>query len=144
MKHKPNIRTFSSSEWQIYKDLRLWALADSPDSFSRTLAEEQVRSDKEWSKRLAEGVNSRLDLPLLAEIDGRPIGLAWGHIETTTTQVANLYQVWVAPGHRRLGVGQMILDAVIDRDGNIRMSWTGGVDQPTLEKFVTPLLEEKE
>ncbi len=31
---------------------------------------------------------------------------------------------------------------VIDREGTIRLSWTGGVNQATLEKYVTPLLEE--
>ncbi len=30
---------------------------------------------------------------------------------------------------------------VIDRDGNVRMSWTGEVDRQTLEQYVTPLLE---
>jgi peroxiredoxin len=31
---------------------------------------------------------------------------------------------------------------VIDGDGMVRMSWTGGINQPTLEYYVTPLLEE--
>jgi peroxiredoxin len=30
---------------------------------------------------------------------------------------------------------------VIDRDGVVRMSWTGPVNQVTLEKYITPLLE---
>jgi peroxiredoxin len=30
---------------------------------------------------------------------------------------------------------------VIDRDGNVRMSWTGAVDVQTLEQYVTPFLE---
>lgn len=31
---------------------------------------------------------------------------------------------------------------VIDRQGVVRLAWTGAVDRETLEKFVTPLLEE--
>jgi len=31
---------------------------------------------------------------------------------------------------------------VIDWDGMVRLSWTGGINQPTLEQYVTPLLEE--
>ncbi len=31
---------------------------------------------------------------------------------------------------------------VIDRDGNLRFSWLGAINGPTLEKFVTPLLKE--
>ncbi len=110
---RPTIRTFAPHEWAIYKALRLCALADSPDAFGSTLAAEQGRSDAEWSNRLATGVNSSWNLPLVAEVEGNPIGLAWGRIEESDPDVANFYQLWVAPDHRRLGAGQMLLDAVI-------------------------------
>jgi len=113
MSPAPRIRTFAPQEWDIYKSLRLRALADSPDAFGRTLSEEQDRSDAEWSTRLAEGANSKWDLPLLAELDRVPIGLAWGRIDKSNPGVANLYQMWVDPIHRRLGTGQRLLDAVI-------------------------------
>jgi len=109
----PKIRIFAPHEWGTYRDLRLRALADSPDAFGRTLAEEQDRSDTEWSSRLASGADSSWDLPLVVEVDGEPIGLAWGRIDSSNPDVANLYQMWVAPSHRRLGAGQMLLEAVI-------------------------------
>jgi len=31
---------------------------------------------------------------------------------------------------------------VIDKDGNLRFSWLGAINEPTLEKYVTPLLKE--
>ncbi|NQS91416.1 MAG: TlpA family protein disulfide reductase [Chloroflexi bacterium] len=31
---------------------------------------------------------------------------------------------------------------VIDRKGNLRMAWLGAINGPTLEKYITPLLEE--
>ena len=31
---------------------------------------------------------------------------------------------------------------VIDREGNLRLAWLGSINGPTLEKYVTPLLEE--
>ena len=108
------IRTFSPHEWETYKDLRLRSLSDTPDAFGRTLAEEQERPDAEWSNRLEMGVNSNLDLPLVAEEDGIPIGLAWGRIEKSKLEVANLYQMWVAPSHRCYGIGQSLLDTVIE------------------------------
>jgi hypothetical protein len=76
MIHTPRIRTFVPHEWSTYRDLRLRALADSPDAFGSTLAEEQDRSDAEWSRRLASGADSRSNLPLVAEVRGEPIGLA--------------------------------------------------------------------
>ncbi len=49
----------------------------------------------------------------MAEVDGEPIGLAWGRIERTNPDVANLYQMWVAPNYRSLGAGRLLLEAVI-------------------------------
>jgi GNAT superfamily N-acetyltransferase len=109
----PHIRPFVADEWQIYRDLRLRALADSPNAFGSTLIAEQDRPDAEWSSRLASGAGSDLDLPLLAEVEGEPIGLAWGRIDRSNPEVANLYQMWVAPDYRRLGAGQLLLEGVI-------------------------------
>ena len=81
MNRTPQIRAFFPHEWRTYKDLRLRALADSPDAFGSTLAAEQDRTDAEWSSRLASGAGSGLDLPLVAEVDGEPAGLAWGRID---------------------------------------------------------------
>ena len=113
MKITPKVRKFAPQEWQTYRDLRLRALAESPDAFGSTLAAEGDRSDANWSKRLVSGADSNWDLPLLAEVDIEPIGLAWGRIEKTSPAVANLYQMWVAPTHRCLGAGKMLLEAVV-------------------------------
>jgi GNAT superfamily N-acetyltransferase len=108
-----NIRILAPYEWATYKDLRLRALPDSPAAFGRTLAEEQDRSDAEWSSRLASSAEYRWDLPVVAEVGNEPIGLTWGRIDKSHPDVANLYQMWVAPSQRRLGAGRMLLDAVI-------------------------------
>ena len=109
----PKIRTLAEHEWAIYKELRLAALAESPDAFGSSLAKEVQRSDAEWAARLASGVNSSLDFPIVAEVESQPIGLAWGRIEKSDPAVANLYQAWVHPNYRRLGVGKLLLEAVI-------------------------------
>jgi GNAT superfamily N-acetyltransferase len=114
MTANPIIRILSSHEWRTYKELRLRALGESPGAFGRTLAEEQDRADDWWAGRLASGAGSGWDLPLVAEVDGEPIGLTWGRIDPSKPDTATLYSMWVAPGHRRLGAGKMLLEAVID------------------------------
>ena len=109
----PTIRTLAADGWRVYKELRLRALADAPDAFGRTLAEEAGCLDAEWSRRLAAGADSRWNLPLVAQVCGQPIGLAWGRIETSDPDVAALHQMWVAASYRRLGAGHMLLEAVI-------------------------------
>jgi ribosomal protein S18 acetylase RimI-like enzyme len=107
------IRTFEPGEWRTYKDLRLRALAESPEAFGSTLAREQDRSNLEWSRRLASNDGSARDLPLVAEVDSLPVGLAWGRIECANPRQADLYQMWVAPEYRGLGAGRLLLEAVI-------------------------------
>lgn len=113
MTDAPTVRAFSADEWRGYRDLRLRALADSPDAFGSTLAEETSRLDAEWARRFASSADSRVSLPLVAEGRGERIGLAWGRIDTSDPDVAALYQMWVAPSHRGMGVEQMFLEAVI-------------------------------
>jgi GNAT superfamily N-acetyltransferase len=50
----------------------------------------------------------------VAEIGGMPVGLAWGRVDDADVEVVNVYQMWVAPSHRRLGVGQLLLSAIVE------------------------------
>jgi ribosomal protein S18 acetylase RimI-like enzyme len=109
----PSVRAFRPHEWRVYRDLRLRALADSPDAFGGTLAEGIDRPDTEWSNRLASGADTRWNFPVVAELAGEAIGLAWGRIEPSEPEAAHLYQMWVDPRFRRLGAGQMLLNEII-------------------------------
>jgi hypothetical protein len=68
--------------------LRLRALADSPDAFGSTLAQEQDRDDAHWAARLAAGVEA-LSLPLVAELGAEPVGLAWARIDPAWARASN-------------------------------------------------------
>ena len=126
---EPSVRRLAPHEWLLYRDLRLSALADSPDAFGRTLSEEQARTDAEWANRLESGSDPRWNLPLVAEAGVEPIGLAWGRIEISTAEVANLYQMWVAPKYRGRGAGRILLETVID--------WAGAQQARYLDLGVT-------
>jgi len=106
----PSIRPFDSAEWELYRSLRLAALADSPNAFGGTLDDAQRRQDAEWSARLASAAASEWDRPLIAELGDQAIGLAWGKIEPAEPELGHVYQMWVAPAARSLGVGRMLLD----------------------------------
>lgn len=129
MIRKFQVRTFATGEWQTYRDLRLQSLADSPEAFGSTLAEEQTLTDFHWSRRLTAGADPDWDLPLLAEADGKPIGLAWGRIEKSNPEVACLYQVWVNSKFRGIGVGQILVKTAID--------WAKSRDAKYLDLSVT-------
>lgn len=109
----PHIRRFDPNEWAAYRDLRLRALADAPDAFSSTLAQEETRPDSGWIERLGAASDDRWNEPLLAEVGGEQIGLAWGRIESVRPERADLYQMWVDPSWRGLGAGRQLVDAVV-------------------------------
>jgi ribosomal protein S18 acetylase RimI-like enzyme len=78
-----------------------------------TVAEGSDRTDAEWARRLSQDDDSGMNLPLVAEVAGEPMGLAWGRIERRVPNVVNIYQMWVHPAHRQRGAGRMLLEAVI-------------------------------
>jgi ribosomal protein S18 acetylase RimI-like enzyme len=107
------VRRFAPDEWRLYRDLRLHALRESPDAFGSTHAHEAQRSDREWELRLSQGLRSPWNLPLVAEANAEPCGLAWVRIEEDAPAIAHLYQMWVAPEQRRQGSGRALLDAAV-------------------------------
>ena len=55
------------------------------------------------------------------------------------------FPIWLDPDVKALKAFQnfgLPNSYVIDRDGIVRLAWSGEVDRETLEEFVTPLLEE--
>ena len=107
------IRQCAAAEWQVYRRLRLSALTNAPDAFGSTLAVENDWPETLWEERLRTGVQSAHDLPLLALADDEPAGLAWGKIDAASRSIAHVYQMWVAPAHRRRGIGADLLVALI-------------------------------
>jgi ribosomal protein S18 acetylase RimI-like enzyme len=103
------IRRFAPDEWRLYRDLRLRALAESPDAFGSTLERERERADADWAERLDAGARSAAEAPLVAERGGEAVGLAWARLEDGAPGVAHLYQVWVAPEHRGHGAARGLL-----------------------------------
>ncbi|WP_374000758.1 N-acetyltransferase family protein [Massilia sp. CFBP 13647] len=107
------VRMLAAHEWPLYRDLRLRALAEAPAAFGSTLAEEAARSDTDWAWRLNLGATSGRDLPLVAVVAGTAVGLAWTKVDAGDPLRVNLFQVWVAPQARGLGVAGALLDAAL-------------------------------
>jgi GNAT superfamily N-acetyltransferase len=50
------------------------------------------------------------------------VGLAWGKIEAFSPERAHVFQMWVAPSHRRRGLGRRLLAEIVGwaRDSGAR------------------------
>lgn len=108
------VRPFSPDEWKLFRNLRLASLQESPDAFGSTHEAESAASDADWKSRLQGGIDSRLDLPLVAMLDNLAVGLAWGRVSPKEARVVHLFQMWVDPKYRRTGAGRLLLQTTID------------------------------
>lgn len=90
--------------------VRLAALADAPDAFWTTLAEDEARPLQEWRGRLADPAGATF----LAVRAGLDVGMAVGRPCRNVDGEAGLYGMWVAPAARRAGAGRALISAVLD------------------------------
>jgi ribosomal protein S18 acetylase RimI-like enzyme len=105
------VRTARPDEWRRVRDLRLRALADSPDAFGSTFERERAHAEREWLRWISgweSGANR-----LVVALDGEAwIGMAVGS-RTGDDDRAHLYAMWVDPRSRRAGVGRRLVEAVL-------------------------------
>ena len=103
------IRT-QSGDWKRVRAVRLRALADAPDAFASTLAEERRLTDEAWRAR-AENDQSVQFLAVAPE--NADLGIAAGAPYVGEEKTAGLFGMWVAPDARRLGIGAALVEAVV-------------------------------
>lgn len=103
------IRPLLAEEWPAYRAIRLRALADAPDAFSTTLDTQQELPPETWAARLSAAAASGKDCPLVAELHGAPVGMAWTKVDADDPAIVNLFQMWVAPEARGQGVAAALL-----------------------------------
>lgn len=89
-----DVRPATSADWPVCKQIRLRALADSPDAFGSTHAREMAFDDEEWRRRVEPGNW------LLAWSDNRPVGMAATLLESEWPTEIHLVGMWVEPGFR--------------------------------------------
>ncbi|MEV1330567.1 GNAT family N-acetyltransferase [Micromonospora costi] len=103
------IRVLTPDDWTSWRDLRLAALTDAPYAFGSRLADWQGDGDREerWRSRLAIPGSHNL----LADLDGRPVGMVSG-VPTPTAGTAELISMFLRPDARGRGVGDALVEAV--------------------------------
>jgi ribosomal protein S18 acetylase RimI-like enzyme len=101
------IRPLQPDQWELHKRLRLAALADAPSAFTTQLADAAARPDAEWATLTAQRASDPHGVTYFAYAHGEPCAMA---ACVLTELGAEMLAVWVAPTHRRQGVGQALVD----------------------------------
>lgn len=106
------VRLLAPDDWQDYRDIRLRALADSPDAFASTLARESTFDEGDWRLRLSQRV-------VVVLTDGEPVSV--GGLFVDPDGQAWLWGMWTDPGHRRRGHARRVMAAVVPEDRSVRL-----------------------
>ncbi len=93
------------------KRVRLTALKDTPSAFSSTYARESQRSNEDWLK-VASAWSSGQSVFYIALDEGAPCGMIAGKCDEIAPRRAWVLSMWVAPAHRRTGLGARLMDKV--------------------------------
>lgn len=104
------IQRAQPTDWQRIRSIRLRSLADAPDAFGTTLAEDQTRPDVNWRDRAE---NDGVVHFLATTRDGNDLGIVVGSPYSGYKNTAGLFGMWVAPESRGQRVGNALVRAVI-------------------------------
>lgn len=93
--------------WRLQRDVRLRALADSPDAFSTTLGEASALTDDELRRRAAGG-----GIALVAVVEDVGVGMG-GAFAPPDRSTVYVWGMWVDPSARGQGLGSRLLDELV-------------------------------
>jgi GNAT superfamily N-acetyltransferase len=104
---RPVLRRLGPDDWPAWRDVRLAALAESPDAFASSLTRERAYAEKDWRDWLdpARGLKAVAD-------DGAGLVGAW--VPADRDGAVELYSMWVHPRWRGRGVGDLLVGEVVD------------------------------
>lgn len=100
------IQRIGADRWQVFRNLRLAALADAPYAFASRLDKERELSETDWRDR----ATSRTQF--VALLDGTPVGLVG--VRPEEGDHVQVVSMWVAPEARGTGASDRLLAAAID------------------------------
>ncbi len=104
------VKLAADAGWTVLRDVRLRALRDAPHAFASPLERELAFGEDVWRRR-ARG--SDRDVMLLAYVGDDPVGLAGAYVPEDRDE-PELVSMWVDPRWRRRGVGEALIEAVVE------------------------------
>ena len=118
-----SIQRLLPDDWERFRSIRLAALTDAPTAFGSSLAHEVAMTEDMWRNRLAGRAQ------FVATWRGNMVGMAGGARDRENASQALLIGMWVMPDARRMGIGELLVRAVVE--------WATAEGFPTIKLWVT-------
>jgi ribosomal protein S18 acetylase RimI-like enzyme len=106
------VRRVRAEDWALVREVRLAGLADAPESFASTYADEARLPDEAWKTRAKACAEGGPAAAFTALDDGIACGLAIGIPLANEPATVELNGLWVAPSARRKGTARALVEAV--------------------------------
>jgi ribosomal protein S18 acetylase RimI-like enzyme len=110
------IRPIRSEDAEACRELRIEAVQSHPTDFTADLKKTAAHPIDWWRERAKNWSGDGKDVIMLADTGDRLAGMSgvWVPDDGKLAHVGTVWGVYVRPGYRGLGVGQLLLRACID------------------------------
>jgi RimJ/RimL family protein N-acetyltransferase len=108
-----SIRRIHLGEGQLFKELRLASLKESPSAFSSTYESALGRSRKSWNEQADSTAEGKDRCTFIAFSDGFPVGIAAIYRDNKKKQEGEILQVWVSPDFRGSRVAGELVETIL-------------------------------
>ena len=108
------IRRIRPGEGRPLREVRLRALRSDPDSFAASYDQASSRDDRIWEDIAVGAASGDDETIFVIEADGGFAGMVGAFARDDEPATRNLYGMWVAPEVRGSGLGEGLVDAIIE------------------------------
>jgi ribosomal protein S18 acetylase RimI-like enzyme len=109
-----DVRRIQADEALHLREIRLAALADTPEAFTTTHAEMVDQPVAFWADRVTTNASGDAAATLIAEDVGLWLGMVAAYHPDPDDGAVELVSMWVAPDGRRSGAGRALVDSVLE------------------------------
>jgi GNAT superfamily N-acetyltransferase len=128
---RPVIARIGEDDWRVWRDVRLAALADTPEAFASSAEQEAALPENDWRAM------TRTAAIFVATVGGTSVGVVAG-LPRESAGERGLGAMWVAPSWRGRGVSAALAGAVIAwarSEGCARIGLWVAADSPRARRF---------
>jgi RimJ/RimL family protein N-acetyltransferase len=107
-----SVRRIHMGEGDLFKQIRLSSLFESPSAFSSTYESAMKRTPESWQEQADKSAEGSDRATFLLFSEDAPIGIAALYRVVNNLDTGEVIQVWVSPVYRGTGAAEILMEAV--------------------------------